>query len=86
MTEIIKRHISADPELEQKLTRSKDGLQIEQLRAIRCPCCGYYMLDVFGHDHYYIRVKCRKCKFNEFIDTALFRTIRSRSHKKKLGM
>ena len=36
------------------------------------------MLDVYGHEHYLIRVKCRKCKFDETIDTALFRTMRHR--------
>ena len=48
-----------------------------------------FTLDVYGHDHYYIRVKCRKCKFDELIDTALFRTLgrrrlQSRYRTKKL--
>lgn len=42
---------------------------------------GFYLLDVYGTDHCYIRVKCRKCKFDETIDTALFRTIRHRRRK-----
>ena len=46
-----------------------------QLRSIRCPICGFYLLDVYGHDHYLVRVKCRKCKFDQTIDTALFRTL-----------
>ena len=45
------------------------------LRTVRCPNCGFYLLDVCGKDHYYVRVKCRKCKFDEVIDTALFRTM-----------
>ena len=52
------------------------------VRTIRCPNCGFYLLDVYGKNHYYIRVKCRKCKFNEVIDTALFRTM---SRKRRLS-
>jgi hypothetical protein len=28
-------------------------------------------------------VKCRKCKFNEVIDTALFRTVRIRQYRNR---
>jgi len=30
------------------------------------------------YDHYLVRVKCRKCKFDDTIDTALFRTMSRR--------
>ncbi len=75
---VIERHVTAGPDLQQKLAASRAGAQGEQLRTIRCPSCGFYLLDVYGHGHYYIRVKCRKCKFDETIDTALFRTMRQR--------
>ena len=76
MPEVIKRDINAVPDLEAKLAMSREGMKAKRLRTIRCPNCGFYLLEVVGHDHYYISVKCRKCKFNEPIDTALFRTIK----------
>ena len=78
MQAIIERHVTAGPEAYLKLEQSKQLAQGQQLRAIRCPLCGFYLLDVYGHDHYLVRVKCRKCKFADTIDTALFRTIRSK--------
>ncbi len=76
MQGVIERHVTAGPDLQQKLEASRAGAEGEPLRTIRCPSCGFYLLDVYGHDHYYIRVKCRKCKFDETIDTALFRTMK----------
>ena len=76
MPAVIERHVTAGPDLQQKLEASRAGAAGEPLRTIRCPSCGFYLLDVYGHDHYYIRVKCRKCKFDETIDTALFRTMK----------
>ena len=89
MPAVIERHVIAGPELQDKLAASREGIQSEQIRTIRCPRCGFYLLDVYGYDHYYIRVKCRKCKFDELIDTALFRTVgrrrlQSRYRTKKL--
>jgi hypothetical protein len=37
---------------------------------------------VFGQDHYYLQVKCQKCKFSETIDTALFHTMSKRRQKR----
>ena len=78
MQQVIERHVTAGPELEQKLAASRAGAKGEPLRTIRCPSCGFYLLDVYGHGHYFIRVKCRKCKFDDTIDTALFRTMKQR--------
>ena len=75
---VIERHVTAGPDLQFKLEQSKKLAESQELRTIRCPSCGFYMLDVYGHEHYLIRVKCRKCKFDETIDTALFRTERHR--------
>lgn len=75
MQAVIERHVTAGPELNQKLAVSRAGVEGVQIRTIRCPSCGFYLLDVYGREHYYIRVKCRKCKFDETIDTALFRTM-----------
>ena len=83
MPAVIDRHVIAGPELQDKLEASREGIQSKQIRTIRCPSCGFYLLDVYGHDHYYIRVKCRKCKFDELIDTALFRTLGCRRLKSR---
>ncbi len=74
-------HENAAPDLQFKLDQSRKLAESQELRMIRCPRCGFYMLDVFGYDHYLVRVKCRKCKFNETIDTALFKTIRAYKHQ-----
>ena len=81
MPEIVERHLNSVADYEKKLEMSRQGVDVAQLRAIRCPHCGFYLLDVYGHDHYYIRVKCRKCKFDELIDTALFRTMKRRGRR-----
>ena len=65
----------AGPTVQRKLEQSMLLASTMQLRSIRCPICGFYLLDVYGHDHYLVRVKCRKCKFDQTIDTALFRTL-----------
>ena len=62
-----------------KLERSMRLAEKERLRTIRCPVCGFYLLDVYGKDHYLVRIKCQKCKFDETIDTALFRTMKKRN-------
>ena len=81
MQAVIERHVTAGPDLQNKLEQSRKLAESQELRTIRCPSCGFYMLDVYGHEHYLIRVKCRKCKFDETIDTALFRTMRHRRLK-----
>ena len=83
MQEVIERHVTAGSNLKKKLAMSKEGLKAEPLRTIRCPSCGFYLLDVIGQDHCYVRVKCRKCKFNEVIDTALFRTLKCLNRRRK---
>ena len=84
MTDVTEHHVTADPDVEDKLGQSKAAAESLKIRTIKCPKCGFYLLDVYGHDHYLIRVKCRKCKFNDTIDTALFRTIRLQNNKRFL--
>ena len=52
MQAVIERHVNAGPDLQQKLAASRAGAQNFQLRTIRCPCCGFYLLDVYGREHY----------------------------------
>ena len=82
MPNAIDQHI-ASTEIQNKLDQSKLLAQHLELRNIRCPVCGFRLLDVYGYNHYLVRVKCRKCKFDEVIDTAFFRTIRKNKCKIK---
>lgn len=77
VVERYKRPLTA--ETVRKLEYSR--LQAEKLirREIKCPNCGYYLLEEYGTDHHVTRVKCRKCKFNEIIDTAMFRTLKKQT-------
>ena len=72
-------------ELRTRLELSREGAKAQPIRSVKCPECGFYLLDVSGRDHYYIRVKCRKCKFDEIIDTALFRTMRPKQEQRLLS-
>ena len=83
LSETIERYSKPVPDLQDKLARSRAGAEKLELRQIKCPNCGFYLLDVYGRDHHYTRVKCRKCKFNEVIDTALFRTVRIRQYRNR---
>ena len=76
MQRAIEWRTASGNDLKQKLAKSRAGAQNRQLRTIRCPNCGFYLLDIYGREHCYIRVKCRKCKFDDTIDTALFRTVK----------
>lgn len=63
-----------DPGLGEKLRRSEEAAEGLRPRTIRCPNCGFRLLEVRGDGHYLVSVKCRKCKFDRLIDTAWFRT------------
>ena len=47
-----------------------------KLRPVRCPNCGFRLMDVVGYDHMIIKTKCSRCKFEEAIDVALYRRIK----------
>ena len=78
MPAVIERHLRTKPDVQERLAASRAGAETMVLRTIRCPCCGFHLLNVYGQDHYYIQVKCQKCKFSDTIDTALFRTMGKR--------
>ena len=75
MQAVIERYTNTHPDLQHKLEHSRKLAEARQLRTIRCPRCGFYMLDVYGFDHYLVRVKCRKCKLEEPLNLAYFRRI-----------
>ena len=85
MAEGYKEYVGENLVVQEKLERSRQFIQCRELRSIRCPICGFYLLDVYGFDHYLVRVKCRKCKFDETIDTALFRTLQLRVLRKQVN-
>lgn len=72
--ERYKRPLSAETLRKLEISRR----QAEQLvkREIKCPICGFYLLDVYGTEHNITRAKCKKCKFDEPIETAMFRTLK----------
>lgn len=82
MPAVIERHLRAKPDVQERLAASRAGAEAKVLRTIRCPSCGFHLLSVYGQDHYYIQVKCQKCKFAETIDTALFRTMGKQQQKR----
>ena len=84
MRSAVKRREAENTGLRRKPEKLRQAAMIQPLRTIKCPNCGFYLLDVSGYDHYFVRVKCRKCKFDETIDTAQFRTIKRRQ-KSRLG-
>ena len=50
--------------------------ETSKLRSIRCPSCGFKLIEIVGHEHTIISVKCSRCKFSEAIDTALYRRMK----------
>ena len=78
MTAPHENNAALSSDIRCRLARSRALAGQRPERTIRCPNCGFHLLDVYGYDHCLVRVKCRKCKFCDVIDTALFRTVRSR--------
>ena len=72
MPAVIERHLKVKPDVQERLAASKAGAEAKALRTIRCPNCGFYLLNVYG----------QKCKFSETIDTALFRTMGRKQQKR----
>ena len=82
MRAAVERHVAAGSDVQAKLAVSRAGAEALPIRTIRCPSCGFHLLNVYGQDHYFLQVKCQKCKFSETIDTALFRTMSKRRQKR----
>ena len=61
MVETARNKTYPVPNLDFKLDLSRRGSEKLVRREIRCPKCGFYLLDVFGTELYYTRVKCQKC-------------------------
>ena len=76
MPSVREKGIAVPQDVRCRLARSRTLAGQKPERTIRCPNCGFRLLDVYGYDHCLVRVKCRKCKFSDVIDTALFRTAR----------
>ena len=78
MQTTIERYSKPVPDLQERLAQSRAGAEKLELREIKCPNCGFYLLDVYGRDHHYTQVKCRKCKLEEPLNLAYFRRIKKR--------
>ncbi len=78
MQNTLEKRTLSGSDLQYRLEQSRKATEGKALRTIRCPGCGFYLLDVEDYEHYIVRVKCRKCKFNDVIDTAFFRTMKKK--------
>ena len=68
----------------EKLAGIKAQVREEELRQVKCPICGYCILLTYGYDHFFYKAKCRKCKFEDVIDAALFRKAGNRRKRLRL--
>ncbi len=69
------RYSPPSPETWEKILSSREEAEALALRELKCPICGYRLVGVYGHSGY-IRVKCRKCKFEGPLNLAYFHTVR----------
>lgn len=63
---------------EQKMfycKQAREAAQDEPLRTIRCPQCGFPLMNFYGTRKVILEVKCPKCKFSDFIDTRHFKIL-----------
>lgn len=65
-------------DVQKKLDTARKQSETLELRDVKCPVCGYKILEVFGYGHYIMKIKCQKCKFNDVVDVACFRTMKTR--------
>ena len=77
MRAAVERHVAAGSDVQAKLAASREGAGAMPIRTIRCPNCGFFLLNVFGQDHYYLQVKCQKCKFDGPLDPRYFRRMKA---------
>lgn len=63
-------------EVLRKILQSKKEVEKLPKRTIRCPICGFKIEEVFGYGTAYVKVKCRKCKFEQPLNLAYFRRIK----------
>ena len=63
---------------EQKMLycqQAREAAQDEPFRTIRCPQCGFPLMNFYGTRKVILEVKCPKCKFSDFIDTRHFKIL-----------
>ncbi len=65
-------------DVQEKINTARKQSETLELRNVKCPVCGYKILEVFGYGHYIMKIKCQKCKFNDVVDVACFRTMKAR--------
>jgi|GEM_PF-2576733 len=71
-------NIGVSFDVQEKINMARKQSETLELRNVKCPICGYKILEVFGYGHYIMKIKCQKCKFNDVVDVACFRTMKTR--------
>ena len=72
---------SVSDEIKEKLIKSKIDAAKTDKKTIRCPICGIRLIELYSSERPIVQVKCKKCKFEQPINTAYFR--RGRRYKIK---
>ena len=62
--------------MEELLNRSRDSVGDKELRNVKCPRCGFKLMQVYGHADIPVEIRCGKCKYTDIINLAFFRTQR----------
>lgn len=64
------------PEVAEKIRKSREEVKKLQGRRLECPVCGHRIEEIYGITSGIVQVKCRKCKLEEPLNLAYFRTIK----------
>ena len=59
------------PQIRRKLYKSYYTSRGKRSREIRCPKCGLLLWVAVGTDHGFLQKKCRKCKFQGWLEVGL---------------
>ena len=59
------------PPIRRKLYKSYYTSRGKRSREIRCPKCGLLLWVAVGTDHGFLQKKCRKCKFQGWLEVGL---------------
>lgn len=78
---IDEQRYSVSDETKEKLLKSRKEASEADRKTIRCPICGIRLIELYSSERPIVQVKCKKCKFEQPINTAYFR--RGRRYKIK---
>ena len=72
------RYGNLTPEIAEMIRKSREEVKKLQGRELRCPVCGFRIEGIFGIFSGIVQIKCRKCKLEEPLNLAYFRTAKPR--------